>query len=221
MDRMARGYDYWWWTELLRLRYPTGRKNCTRCGRWRPVTDFDANTAKHTLAASGRPMILRAMCKVCDKQRVRARKGHKMAEGSHHNSKIYDSAAERMRAVYAIRKANPELHRSHMAKKAEWHRRKRRGLIGTQLPMTVEFAELWRREVAMRPGCTEDPSLLGLNRFQYEHLENAVRRSRRHRAFVRSQAVDAFMTYVDKQYLLLVLWGPEDWRKGRPKVKAS
>ncbi len=163
-------------------------------------------------------MILRAMCKVCEKQRLRAKMGHRMATGSAHNNKVYDDSAECMRAVYERRKRDPKRYKSHLTKKSDWNKRKRRGLVGTPLPVTPEFAELWRRERLMRPGCTNDPSLIGLNTHQYEHIDGTVRRSSSGRKYVWSAAVDAFMTYVDKQYLLGVLWGPEDWKRGRPKA---
>jgi hypothetical protein len=56
-------------------RYPTGRKHCSGCKRWRHVVDF--SVAKWESLARERPIKLQARCVCCERLRIRKHFGYK------------------------------------------------------------------------------------------------------------------------------------------------
>ena len=55
-------------------KYPTGRKHCGRCRRWRPVSDF--SVAQWEDYRRECPHKLQSRCQCCERVRVRTLHGH-------------------------------------------------------------------------------------------------------------------------------------------------
>lgn len=123
-----------WWDYFIRKKYPTGRRHCTRCGHWRPITDF----RYARLHFSGRPYNLRAKCNACERQDRREREGFKPNYNfaGRKGMSIYaepgevlsrnERAARAQKGVRARRKKDPQRIKSHREVNALSARLKRR-----------------------------------------------------------------------------------------------
>lgn len=92
-------------------RYPTGRKHCSRCTRWRPISDF--SVVKWETQARERPFKLQSRCVCCERVRLRDYQGN-------HQRKVfnpYPAGSERWRAFRAERK---RVRYHEMKKDREW-----------------------------------------------------------------------------------------------------
>jgi hypothetical protein len=115
-----------WWDYFIRRAFPTGRRHCTKCGRWRPVTDFHVARLHH----SGRPLSLRSVCMACNRNIQRERRGLRPnydGYGRKGSGQFgFVSASERIRlqqqVTSRVRKQNLERYARHRAYNTEWAR---------------------------------------------------------------------------------------------------
>lgn len=91
-----------WWDALLRKKYTLGRKFCTKCGKWRPIHDFHADTRPSKRHPSGRPAHLRPSCIPCNRKRIRVERGYNASlTGIGGQPRVYKSSREKNRAQRA------------------------------------------------------------------------------------------------------------------------
>lgn len=97
-------------------RYPTGRKHCSGCKRWRHVVDF--SVAKWETLARERPIKLQARCVCCERIRIR----------NHFNyspRKVFNPYPVGSKRWQAFRTERKRLRYHEMKKDPEWLARRR------------------------------------------------------------------------------------------------
>jgi hypothetical protein len=94
--------------------YPTGRKHCSRCGRWRLITDFSVRewlNEKKDVPAS-----FSSTCRVCDARRTRGPNGK--AREYHYRWKTTEYQRQKKKENWRNTKNDPV----RLARAREYHR---------------------------------------------------------------------------------------------------
>ena len=102
----------------LKERYPTGRKHCAHCKRWRPITDFSVVQWEDFHREI--PRKLQSNCQCCERVRIRNYHGHQQARFENRNP--YRPNTPEWRAFRAERK---RVRYYELKKDREWLKRRR------------------------------------------------------------------------------------------------